>query len=120
LDLADVEGVARLDGGALVLEFRTVDAFVGLIKSELDEVRLGLQDLESVSHKRGWLHDTLLITTRSMSSLESIPGAKGAELKLRCKRKHRAAAESVSSTLRLQIADRHLEDLRRGPPSASS
>ena len=120
LSVDQVQGVARVDAEALVLEFRTVDGVLGKAKSEAREVSLNLSDLESVSHRRGWLSDTFTITTRRISSLESVPGARGPELTLRCRRKYRKAAESVASTLRLLIADRHLADLRRGPTSGCS
>jgi hypothetical protein len=113
LDLAKVEGAARLEDDALVLEFQTVDTLVGMVKSELEEVRLRLQDLEWVSHRRGWFKDALVITARSMRTLEAVPGAKGVEVTLRCKRKHRKAAASVVAEARLRIGDRQLAGLSR-------
>lgn len=113
LDLAKVEGAARLEDDALVLEFQTVDTVVGLVKSELEEVRLRLQDLEWVSHRRGWFKDTLIITARSMRTLEAVPGAKSVEVQLRCKRKHRKAAASVVAEARLRIGERQLAGLSR-------
>ena len=115
LDLAKVQGVARLDGDALVLEFQTVDGVVGVVKSEVREVRLTPEDLESVRHGRGWFHDSVVITARRMSGLASIPGAKGVVIKLRCKRKYRRAAELLSFTLRVRLTDRDLESLFSGP-----
>ncbi len=115
LDLADVEGVARVDGDVLVLEFQTVDGVFGMLKSSVREVRLTLDDLESVSHRRGWLHDCVVIAARRLGSLASIPGAKGLAIKLRCKRRHRKAAESLSLALRLRITDRNLESVLGEP-----
>ncbi len=111
LDLADVEGIARLDGDVLVLEFQTVDGVFGVLKSAVREVRLTLHDLESVSHRRGWFRDSVMIAGRRLGSLASIPGAKGLVIKLRCKRRYREAAESLSLALRLRITDRNLESV---------
>ena len=113
LDLARVEGAARLEDDAIVLEFRTVDTLVGLVKSELEEVRLQLQDLEWASYRRGWFTDALVITARTMRTLGAVPGANGVEVTLRCKRKHRKAAESVVAEARFRIGDRQLAGLSR-------
>jgi hypothetical protein len=83
LSVDEVQGVARLDADALVLEYRMVDGVLGKAKSEAREVSLNLSDLESVNHRRGWFSDTVTITTRRISILESVPGARGPELALR-------------------------------------
>lgn len=113
LDLADVEGHAWLDGKILVLEFQTVDGVFGVLKSAVREVRLTADDLESVRHKRGWFHDSVVITARRLASLASIPGAKGLVIRLRCKHRDREAAASLSLALRLSITDRNLENVLR-------
>jgi hypothetical protein len=111
-NLARVEGVARLDHDELVLEFSIVDGFFGILRSRPKEVRVGLADLESVEFRRGWFGEKLRIVTRRVRALEAIPGAKGPELKLRCRRRHRVAAEELASSLRLQATEKHLKALR--------
>jgi hypothetical protein len=111
-NLARVEGVARLEADALILEFRTVDGLVGVFRSRPKEVRIHLNDIESVDFRRGWITGRLRIGTRRVSALEAIPGAKGAEINLKCRRRHRLAAEELASSLRLRVTEKHLEELR--------
>ena len=111
-NLARVEGVARLEADALILEFRTVDELVGVFRSRPKEVRIHLNDIESVDFRRGWFAGRLRVGTRRVSALEAIPGAKGAEINLKCRRRHRLAAEELASSLRLRVTEKHLEELR--------
>jgi len=111
-NLARVEGVARLEYNALVLEFSVVDALFGVLRSRPKEVRIGLADVESVEFRRGWFVDKLRIVTRRVSALEALPWARGPEIKLKCRGRHRLAAEELAASLRLQATERHLEALR--------
>ncbi len=115
LNLADVEGVARLDGDVLVLEFQMVDGVFGKLRSGVREVRLTPDDLESISHRRGWFHDSVVLAVHRLGSVASIPGAKGVMIRLRCKHRHRKAAESLSLAVRLRITDRNLESVLNEP-----
>ncbi len=107
-----VEGVARLEHDALVLEFNVADALLGVLRSRRREVRIELADVESVEFRRGWFAGKLRIFTRRVSSLESLPWARGPEIKLKCGRRHRLEAQELASSLRLQVTERHLEALR--------
>jgi len=111
-NLAQVEGVARLEPSALVLEFCTVDGLFGVLRSQPKQVRIDLNDVESVEFKRGWFSGTLRMTTRCFGALSAIPGAKGSEIALKCRRRHRPAAAELSSILRLRVSEKHLEELR--------
>jgi hypothetical protein len=111
-NLARVEGVARLEPDALVLEFSIVDGLVGVLRSRAKEVRIPLSDIESVAFRRGWFAGKVRVVARRVSALEAIPGAKGPEIDLKCRRRHRVAAEELASALRLQVAERHLVELR--------
>ncbi len=107
-----VEGVARLEDDALVLEFSVADALLGILRSRRREVRIELADVESVEFRRGWFAGKLRIFTRRISSLEALPWARGSEIKLKCGRRHRLEAQELASTLRLQVTERHLAALR--------
>ena len=111
-NLARVEGVARLEHDALVLEFSAVDALFGILRSKRREVRIGLADVESVEFRRGCFSGKLRILTRRVSALDGVPWARGPEMRLKCGRRHGLAAEELASSLRLQVAERHLEALR--------
>lgn len=107
--LADVEGLARFEADVLTLEFEAKDAFFGVLKSGVKEVRLALNDLVSVDFSKKMFRATLTLRVRSMKLLEEVPGSKRAELKLRFSRKHRDDAHTLASQLQLRLSERKLE-----------
>lgn len=114
---ATVEGLARFDGEALVLEFQTADALMGLVKSEVKEVRLGLADLVAVEFKKRLFGATLGVRARSLAVIEAIPGTKLAGFTLRFARPHRDAAHGLATHLQLRLSEHRLDamddELRR-------
>ena len=75
-NLARVEGVARLEYDALVLEFSAVDALFGILRSRRREVRIELADVESVEFRRGWFSGKLRIIARRFGALDAVPWAR--------------------------------------------
>lgn len=107
--LADVEGLARFEADVLSLEFEAKDAFFGVIKSGVKEIHLSLADLVSVDFSKNMFRATVKLRVRSMMLVETIPGAKRGELKLRFARKHRDEAHTLASQLQLRLSERKLE-----------
>jgi hypothetical protein len=79
--MRQVHGLARLDPTELVLEFRT--HLLGLFRTGLKEVRIPLSDIVEAAIDYRVLYSIIRIRTRSLKSLQEIPGLKGASLKLR-------------------------------------
>ena len=107
--LADVEGLVQFEADVLTLEFEAKDAFFGVVKSGVKEVRLALTDLVSVDFSKNMFRATLKLRVRSMKLFEEIPGAKRGEVRLRFSRKHRDEAHSLASALQLRLSERKLE-----------
>ena len=107
--LADVEGLVQFEADVLTLEFEAKDAFFGVVKSGVKEVRLALTDLVSVDFSKNMFRATLKLRVRSMKLFEEIPGAKRGEVRLRFSRKHRDEAHSLASALQLRLSKRKLE-----------
>jgi hypothetical protein len=108
-DLAHVQGVARLDGDDLVLEFRMTDNFVGVFQSALKELRIPLDEIEEVHFRRRFFSGVLTIRARSMRALDAVPGVNDCELGLNCKRRHRNEAQQLATAVTLQLARRLLD-----------
>jgi hypothetical protein len=102
--LGELEGLARLEEGGLVLEFSVTDAFVGVLKSQPKEVLVAFADLAEATFKRGLFSGKLIIRTRRMSAISDIPGSSQGELRLQCRRKHWGAATELAAQLNLRIA----------------
>ena len=112
--LAEVAGLATLDGDALVLEFEVKDAVLGLLRSGVEVVRLPVDDLASVSLDQSWLHADLVVRARSMRSVRELPGSRQGQVSLRIARRDRATAEEFTATLLRRIAEKRRERLSSG------
>ena len=112
--LAEVAGLATLDGDALVLEFEVKDAVLGLLRSGVEVVRLPVDDLASVSLDQSWLHADLVVRARSMRSVRELPGSRQGQVRLRIARRDRATAEEFTATLLRRIAEKRRERLSSG------
>ena len=90
---------------------------MGLVKSEVQEVRLALADLVAAEFKRRLFGATLEVQARSLAAIETIPGARLARFKLRFGRAHRDAAHALASHLQLRLSEHRLDamddELRR-------
>jgi len=114
--------VIRFEKDVLILEFQTKDGLFGLLKSALQEIRLGLHDLAGLDFDRGRINSHLRLRVHRMSSLTGLPGCKPDEAKLKIGRKHREAAGQLVSQVQLRLsealleaADRKLRELRSDP-----
>ena len=106
--LAEVEGLARFEADVLTLEFQAKDAFFGMVKSGVKELRLALPDLVTAEYSKNMFRGTLKLRVRSMALIEDIPGASRGEVKLRFARKYRDEAHALASRLQLRMSERKL------------
>jgi hypothetical protein len=104
--LAEVRGAISLRSDALVIEFRTVDAVFGAIRSRLKQSRLPVRRLASVRFERDWSQGRLVITARGAGLLESVPGASGSEVALLCRGADQAAGQELASNVRSRLPER--------------
>jgi hypothetical protein len=119
LGLANLVGIARLDGQDLCLEFRTEHPLSEFIKSESKEVRIPLADLDEVAFKSRFCIGYLNLRARRLALFEQVPGNEGDRLRLRCRRSDWAAARELASRLSMHTVKREIQDLldATSPPS---
>ncbi len=79
--MREVHGIARLEPGRLVLEFRT--HLLGLVRTGLKEVRIPLRDIVEFSFDYRIIYSLIRLRTRSLKTIDGIPGVAGASVKLR-------------------------------------
>jgi hypothetical protein len=108
-------GIATATTEGLRLEFEVKDSFVGVLKSGVRNVDISMAELYSVNLKQGWFLTKLFVRTRSMSALQNIPGAEGAQVELRIARKDRSAARNLVSILTLTLSEQQLQSLTSSP-----
>ena len=99
--LADCHGLIRLDGKDLCLDFQIKDKVVGLLKSDVKEVRIPIRELSSVRLERRWfgLSTRLLIQSASLEPVQDVPGMIQGRLLLGIARRDRPAAERLVAEL---------------------
>ena len=110
-DFAEAQGLVRLEGDTLVLEYQTKDSIRGLIKSDVKIIRLPLNKLSSIKYEKKWFKGYLHISAKSMITLEHVPGNEHGALRLVISRKYKTAAEQLSIDAQLRIAELNLKDL---------
>jgi hypothetical protein len=85
-------------GGTISIEFQNSDKFGGLIKSDVKQVNVPLNDLTSVTITKGWLGNTwlgvkIVLQGKNLTTLKDVPGMSQGRVELNVARKDVAAAE---------------------------
>jgi hypothetical protein len=109
-----VKGLFHIKNDELVLEFDERDGFVGVMKSELKEIVIPFEDVDSITLIKNLFRTRIEIVGSSMKSLHNIPGAEQGRVLLKVKRKDRKLAEKVLSNARLSLSEYKLRQLDAG------
>jgi hypothetical protein len=108
---AEVSGLAKVSEFGLILEFEGIQ--LGKPKSSVKEVQIPLAEIESVSLKASWLKTEMVVKTRSLNTLNGVPGSGQGEVTLRVPRKEKEAARRAFSVLSLRITEMEVDRLRQ-------
>jgi hypothetical protein len=116
-------GVARLSGTSLVLEWngerRQSDVFGGSVTNTVEALPAERREIparqvvEAVLQRRLW-RPCIRLRVSDVRCLAGMPGATGAECRLRIAREDRGAAAEFLADLRLLVADAELDALENG------
>ena len=96
-------GLVRLEGGELVIEYQSKDAFIGAFKSDVKVVPLPLDLISTVKFKRRVFGARMTIQARDMKTLEGLPSATQGRIQLKFKRDVRDEAEQLANKLQQLI-----------------
>jgi hypothetical protein len=101
--LANCQGLIRLDGKDLCLEFQVKDNVVGVLKSKVQQARIAVRELSSVRLERRWfgLVNRLSIQVSRLEPVQDVPGLSQGRLVLGIARRDRWAAERLVAELNL-------------------
>lgn len=111
LGFAEVKGLLKITGEAIILEFESKDAFLGVIKSEVKEERISFDDIERVEWKKGFFSSKIIIFGKSMRALSEIPGSDHGKLTLKFRRRDRDRAADTAGKLRMDLSEYKLNEL---------
>jgi hypothetical protein len=102
-----LEGIARASETGLLLEYEV--KILGLVKMQVRELNLPLSEIESIQLKKNWFTTRLIIHTKSLRTLCTVPGSKHAQVILRIPRSNRKKAERLVSMLGFYLSDHTLK-----------
>ena len=94
---AHCHGLIRDEGETLVIEFQTQDAIAGVIKTDVREARIPLQEIAGIALNKSWFgfSNKLSIQLASMKQVTGLPGMRQGRFLLPIARVDRDAAESL-------------------------
>ena len=113
--LGRADGLLRLEGSSLVLEFQVQDRALGFLKSELKELRIPVSEVEHLELKTGWFtRPRLRVQTETMRVSRQIPGSRHGTFELTIDNGHQLAARHLISSIETSKAERRSS--QNGPP----
>ncbi len=109
---ADCDGVLQATNEGLNLEFQTKDGVFNVLKSDVRNIVVFWEDILRVEFKKTWFQFRLELVTRSIKTLEDVPGSKGCRVSLQISRQDREAAKELAGFANLRICERDLRQMQ--------
>lgn len=101
----EVKGLLRTEFEALVIEFQSADAIIGIVKSGLKTKRIPYKAIRKLEFKKGWFSTKMILHTQSMSDLDGLPGAESGSVTFMIKKEHRNDALELNSHFQMQFSE---------------
>ncbi len=101
--LTESDGMVRFEDRSIVLQYQTRDAFIGAIKSDVQEVELLCDEIASIRFKRGMFGAKMAVHVHDMKTVGKLPGSKLGRFSLKFKRADRDDAEHLATFLQRQL-----------------
>lgn len=102
--LADAHGLLRCEGDTLTLEFEVRDSLMGVVKSGLKTVRVGLDQLVSIEYIRRWWGTRLVLRARTLEPLQEFPNFSAGTIRLKIARANRDIARKFAGEVNYRLA----------------
>lgn len=96
LGLTETQGLLTSDGANLVIEFRTADTVVGIVKTDSKELAVPLETIRSLrfTSKFMGMSNAVVLSTLNQKILEPLMDSKQGQLEMKIRRRDRAIAEN--------------------------
>ena len=114
----ETTGFIKADASGITVEYQVIHYEASIwtevkSKSEVGEVTVTLDEIESVKLQEGWLEPMLQIKARSLKPFSDIPGHKQGLIVLCIPSKEKAKAKELVSTLAVRLSEHELSKLRK-------
>ena len=93
------------------IEFEQTDPATGLPLSGVREIDVPCDQIETLRIKKGWFSAQVIFETKSLKTLEGLPGAQQGRCILKIKRSDVKEAEKTVSSARLRLSEFRLNSL---------
>ena len=101
--MSETQGLISLEGDNLILEYQTMDAFLGLLKSSIKVVEIPIQDLSNIRLEQRLWNAELVLQGKNMRVFKNAPGSSAGKLRLRINRPSARAAAGLVQTAREKL-----------------
>lgn len=85
---ARIYGVLKLEEHTIVLEFQTVDNLVKVLKSDIKNITIAIDNIEEIDFKKSIWGNKLTLRVSSLNDIKDIPKFNADELKLSIETKY--------------------------------
>jgi hypothetical protein len=106
---SEASGLAAMNRVGLTLEYQV--SVLGLFRLPIREVVVPFGEIISVTLKKNFLQTRIVLLTRSLRTLQGVPGNKTGRLVLRIARRDQEGASQLVSALRLYLSEQTLQQL---------
>ncbi|MCB9069811.1 MAG: hypothetical protein H6629_18690 [Calditrichae bacterium] len=110
-DLGEGDGVLHLENDQILIEYQIKDAFIGVLKSNIQKVIVPLVDIHDIVFQSKLIHSKLILSTKKMSTLANIPGSEKGEIKLNIARSDKANAQQFVEDVMFRVSELRLKQM---------
>ena len=97
--LAEANGIVRLEGNTIELEFQTKDSIAKVIKTEVKKISIPITDIQEITFKKGMWENKLILRVTKLSLISEVPNQEDGEIKLSIGNKYTEMAQELASKL---------------------
>ena len=106
---AESKGLLLLKNGAVIIQFQTKDAILGMVKSDLKTVDIPLENLIEISYKKSIFGNKLILLVDNLSFVEQLPSSDSNEIVLSIARKDIDTAIDLVRALKLDQSEKEYQ-----------
>lgn len=106
-----VEGILRLEGDFLCVDYQKKDTVLGAYRSELKSVKIPVSGIDLAEFRKKWFSARLTLHAKRADVFKDFPGSSLTKRVLKIKKEDRSTAASLSSNLNLRISEQKLREM---------
>ncbi len=110
-DLGEGDGVINLENDQITIEYQIKDAFIGVLKSNIQKVIVPLLDIHDIVFQPKLINSKLILSTKEMATLANIPGSEKGELKLNIARADKENAQKFVDDVMFRVSELRLKQM---------